>query len=161
MLRRFLATPDEPALAIVRVTVGTVILAHGLQKLFGWFGGHGPQEVMEGFHRWFGLPYPLTAMVIAAESFGAFALILGFASRFTAATIGAVMIGAIALVTGKWGFFMNWYSEAERGEGFEFHVLVLGMVLAIVLRGGGSWSVDRMLVARLDRRVRGTEATSA
>ncbi len=152
MFRRFLSTPDEPALAIVRVTVGTVILAHGLQKLFGWFGGHGPQEVLESFQRWFGLPYALTALVIAAESLGALALILGFASRFTAAAIGAVMIGAIALVTGKSGFFMNWYSEAGRGEGYELHVLVLGMVLAIVWRGGGSGSVDRWLLARLERR---------
>ena len=152
MLRRFLSTPDEPALAIVRVTVGSVILAHGLQKLFGWFGGHGPQVVMEDFHRWFGLPYAVTALVIAAESVGALALLLGFASRFTAAAIGAVMIGAIALVTGKSGFFMNWYSEAGRGEGFELHVLVLGMVLAIAWRGGGSGSVDRWLLARLDRR---------
>lgn len=150
MLRRFFATPDEVALTIVRVTVGGVLLPHGLQKLFGWFGGHGPSETMSSFEQWFGLPPAMTALVIAAESLGAIALVAGFASRFMAAAIGAVMIGAITLVTGRWGFFMNWYSE-PRGEGFELHLLVLGMVAAIVWRGGGRWSVDRAIAARLDR----------
>jgi putative oxidoreductase len=149
MLRRFFATPDEVALTVVRVTVGGVILPHGLQKLMGWFGGHGPAETMASFEKWFGLPPALTALVIAAETFGALALILGFASRFVAAAIGAVMVGAITLVTGRWGFFMNWYSE-PRGEGFELHLLVLGMVAAIVWRGGGRGSIDRAIAARFD-----------
>jgi len=109
---------------------------------------------MASFEKWFGLPPAVTALVIAAESLGALCLVVGFLSRISAAAIGCVMIGAVTLVTGRWGFFMNWYSE-PRGEGFELHLLVLGMVAAVVLRGGGRWSVDRTLVARLgaDRNI--------
>ena len=52
-------------------------------------------------------------------------------------------------VTGRWGFFMNWYSE-ERGEGFEYHILVLGIVLVLALRGSGKWSIDRKIGAALE-----------
>jgi putative oxidoreductase len=148
MLRRLFETPDEVALTIIRVTMGGVFLPHGLQKLFGWFGGHGPVATMASFEEWFGLPPAVTALVIAAESIGALFLIAGLASRIAAGAIGGVMIGAVVLVTGRWGFFMNWYSET-RGEGFEYHLLILGMVLAIVLRGGGRWSVDRWLAGRI------------
>jgi putative oxidoreductase len=148
MLRRLFETPDEVALTIIRVTTGGIMLPHGLQKLFGWFGGHGPIATMASFEEWFSLPPAVTALVIAAESIGALSLIAGLASRLTAAAIGAVMIGAVVLVTGRWGLFMNWYSET-RGEGFEYHLLVLGMVLAIVLRGGGRWSADRWLAGRI------------
>ena len=148
MVRKFLNTNDESALTIIRVTLGVVMIAHGLQKLVGWFGGHGVSGTIESFAQFFGFPAAVTVLVILAESFGSLLLILGLATRFMAFSIGMVMIGAIYFVTGRWGFFMNWYSQ-PRGEGFEFHILVLGMVLALVLRGGGRWSLDRLLVARI------------
>jgi putative oxidoreductase len=92
----------------------------------------------------------VTFLVILAESVGALCLILGLATRFMAASIGLVMLGAIYYVVGQWGFFMNWYSQPQ-GEGYEFHLLVLGVVIALILGGGGKWSLDRLLIARLDR----------
>jgi len=151
VLKKLLATSDSVSLTVIRSTVGIVILAHGLQKLFGWFGGHGVSGTIEAFDRYFGFPAAVTILVILAESFGALSLVLGFLSRFCAAAIGLVMLGAIYFVTGRWGFFMNWYSE-QRGEGFELHVLVLGMVLALILEGGGRWSVDRALWTWLSKR---------
>jgi putative oxidoreductase len=149
VLPRLFATRDDLLPLIIRCTVGLVILPHGLQKLLGWFGGHGPAATIEAFQQWFGLPMTVTALVIAAESFGALSLILGFATRLCAASIGLVMIGAITMVTGRWGFFMNWYNEQGRGEGFEYHLLVLGMVAVLILDGGGRYSVDRWVSGRL------------
>ena len=150
MLPRFFATRDDLLPLIIRCTVGLVILPHGLQKLLGWFGGHGPAATIEAFQQWFGLPMAVTALVIAAESFGALSLILGFATRLCAASIGLVMIGAITMVTGRSGFFMNWYGDQGRGEGFEYHLLVLGMVAVLILDGGGRYSIDRWVSGRLE-----------
>jgi putative oxidoreductase len=146
MFAKLLETDNDWSLLVLRFTVGIVILPHGLQKLLGWFGGHGMTSTIESFGEWFGIPAPITLLVILAESIGALCLMLGFLSRFTAASIGVVMLGAIYFVTGRWGFFMNWYS-GERGEGFEYHLLVLGIVLVLVFRGGGKWAVDRRIWA--------------
>jgi putative oxidoreductase len=148
MFAKLLDTGDDWTLLVLRCTVGIVILPHGLQKLLGWFGGHGIASTIESFGEWFGFPAIITLLVILAESIGALSLVLGFLSRLTAASIGAVMLGAIYFVTGRWGFFMNWYS-GQRGEGFEYHVLVLGIVLVLVIRGGGKWSVDSKISALL------------
>ena len=87
-------------------------------------------------------------------------LVAGFLGRFAALSIGLVMVGAVAFVTGRWGFFMNWYGE-PRGEGFEFHLLVLGMVAALLVGGSGRWSVDRMLTRRGTHTARSETAGAA
>jgi putative oxidoreductase len=58
-----------------------------------------------------------------------------------------IMIGAIATVHAQHGFFMNWFGQ-QQGEGFEFHLLVIGMALALVTAGGGRWSLDGRLALR-------------
>lgn len=141
-------TSDDYALTVLRIVSGFVVLMHGVQKLFGWFGGHGMTSTMESFEAWFGMPYAVTFLVILSDSLGAFALILGAATRFMASAILMVMVGAIALVHGKWGFYMNWYAE-RRGEGFEFHILIIAMMVILIIRGGGLWSVDRWLMKRI------------
>ena len=151
-MKKLFATTDDLALTWLRIVVGFIVLAHGVQKLFGWFGGHGPAAVMESFQKWFGLPPALTMLVILADSVGAFLLILGLGTRVMAGAITAVMIGAIALVHGKWGFYMNWYSQ-PRGEGYEFHLLILAITLLLVVRGGGRWSLDRWIHERLPGKV--------
>jgi len=133
-----------PAL-ILRFTLGVVIFPHGAQKLLGWFGGHGIQATMDMWHQWWGLPSFVTLLVILAESFGAIALIMGFLGHFMAASIGLVMFGAVYLLHWNQGFFMNWYGEANKLEGFEFHLLVFGMVIALMILGSGKWSLDGYL----------------
>ena len=148
-LRFLIATNDCVGTTIIRVVLGLVILAHGVQKLFGWFGGHGPDGTIEAFGTWFGLPAGVTVLVIAAETAGALALILGLVTRFAALSIGMVMAGAIHFVAGRWGFYMNWYS-GQQGEGFEYHLLVLGMVAALMIQGGGRWSLDGRIAELAD-----------
>ncbi|KAB2879255.1 DoxX family protein [bacterium] len=149
-MKKIFATRDDSMLTLLRIVSGFIILAHGVQKLFGWFGGHGIGETMDSFEQWFGLPAFVTFLVILSDSVGALCLIAGFATRFMASSIAAVMIGAIALVHGKWGFYMNWYSE-RRGEGFEFHLLVLAIMIVLIIRGGGKASIDRWIARRLGR----------
>ena len=54
------------------------------------------------------------------------------------------MIVAVAMVEGHTGFFMNWEGQ-KQGEGYEYHLLVLAMTYALIMRGAGSVSVDRLL----------------
>ena len=128
--------------------LGVVMLPHGLQKLFGMFGGNGFEATLNSFHDFFGVPALLTVLVILAESFGAAGLILGFLTRLCAFGILLVMLGAVQMVHWKNGFFMNWYGSAS-GEGIEYHILAIGMAVALLFTGGGKFSVDRMLARRL------------
>lgn len=141
MISKLLSTDVNDAAALIaRVALGIVILPHGLQKLLGMFGGYGFSATV-GYFTSTGMPAPVAVLVILGESFGALFLILGLISRFSAFSIGLIMLGAIFLVHAQAGFFMNW-AGAQAGEGFEYHLLALGLALIVVLRGGGKWSVD-------------------
>jgi len=144
MLNRLLKTDHDYALLILRIALGLVILPHGAQKLLGWFGGYGLTGTLNFFTTNLGVPLVLALLVVAAESFGALGLIAGLVTRFCAFGIAAVMTGAIFMVHLKNGFFMNW-SGAQGGEGFEFHLLAIGIALALLLKGGGAFSLDRFL----------------
>jgi len=122
---------------------------HGAQHLLGWFGGHGFAGTM-GYFQSFHVPAPLAFLVIIAESFGSLALITGLLSRLSAFGIAAIMLVAIATTHLSNGFFMNWFG-AQKGEGFEYHLLALGLAAIVLLRGGGALSLDGLLT-RSSRR---------
>ena len=144
MLKRLMRTDDSVGLFLVRVFLGLVIFPHGAQKLLGWFGGHGPAWTMDFFTQRLGIAAPLVVLVIIAESFGALGLIVGFLGRIGAFGVLCVMLGAIYTIHLKNGFFMDWYNTGQ-GEGFEYHLLAIGMALAVMIQGSGRFSVDRML----------------
>ena len=125
------------ALLIARVIVGVIFAAHGAQKLFGAFGGPGLAAVVQ-------MMGPLGYLVTVGEFFGGLGLIFGFLSRFSAASIIVIMLGAIAMVHGKVGFFMNWAGN-QAGEGFEYHLLVIALLLIILLVGPGRFALGRLL----------------
>jgi len=144
MLRMIFGTQNDTTGLIMRLTLGGVMLPHGLQKVFGLFGGAGLQATMNVFTTKMGLPAPLAVMVILAESAGALGLIFGFFTRLCALGIALVMGGAIYLVHGQHGFFMNWFGR-QSGEGFEYHLLAIGLALALFIHGGGKWSLDQRI----------------
>ncbi len=144
MLGSLLHTNDDIGLFIARISLGIVILPHGLQKLLGLFGGPGFSGTVE-FFVGSGLPSTVAILIIIGESFGAVGLILGLLSRLAAFGITLIMLGAIFMVHIQNGFFMNWFGN-QTGEGFEYHLLALGLSLAVLINGGGKWSVDRMIV---------------
>ena len=143
-LTALLATDGALAPVVLRLALAVVIFPHGAQKALGWWGGYGLEGTLGYFTQTLGVPAPLALLVIATEFLGPIALVLGLATRFTAAGLGATMVGAIAMVHAPFGFFMNW-SGAQGGEGFEFHLLVLGIAAALVVAGGGRWSLDRLV----------------
>lgn len=143
MIRKLLATNTDILQLILRLTLGIVMFPHGAQKLLGWFGGGGFSATMQGMTG-MGLPSVIVFLVIVAEFFGSLGLITGFLTRFSAFGIAIVMLGAVATVHAKVGFFMNWMGQ-QQGEGFEYHLLVLGIALALMIRGGGAYSVDGAL----------------
>ncbi len=150
----FFRTNDSWQNLILRVTLGAVMLPHGAQKLLGWFGGYGFLGTIESFSQHLHIPAVLTFFVIMAESVGSLGLVLGCLTRLGAFGIMCNMIGAIFLVHWPHGFFMNWFGK-QAGEGFEYHLLAIAMALALVISGGGKWSVDRLMAGEAEFRGRG------
>lgn len=147
-MKALFQTDEAWSSLILRVTLGLVMFPHGAQKLLGWFGGYGFSGTMGFFTETMHLPWLVALLVIVGESFGSLALILGLLTRFTAASFILIMLGAITMVHLPHGFFMNWFGQ-QQGEGFEYHLLVIGMSLALVVAGAGRWSADRWIAARL------------
>ncbi len=128
----------------IRTLLGIVVLGHGTQKLFGWFGGYGFEGTMAYFTQTIGIPYALGVLIILGESFGMIALVLGVCGRFMAAAVIAIMAGAIWLDHRRYGFFMDWNGTLP-GEGYEFHLMVIGLALVIAIHGTGTFSLDRLI----------------
>lgn len=146
MWKKLLETNDDLAALVLRLTLAIVIFPHGAQKLLGWFGGPGFEGVMAFFTQQMGIPAPLALLVIVAEFFGAIALALGLFGRVAALGVLALMAAAIFLVHLPNGFFMNWFG-AQAGEGFEYHLLAIGIALAVLIKGSGPFSLDQRLLA--------------
>src|SRR5688572_9501188 len=147
-IRRVLATDTSRTVLFQRIALAAVVLPHGLQKAFGWFGGWGVEGTIGWFQSALGVPAPIAALVIVSDFLGAIALGLGLFSRITALAVALTMLGAIAMVHAPNGFFMNW-AGTNPGEGYEFHLLALGLSLPLIVRGGGAFSLDRWLAAKL------------
>jgi putative oxidoreductase len=143
MLQKLIATNKDIIPVILRLTLGAVMFPHGAQKVLGWFGGGGFKATLEGMTG-MGLPAAIVVMVMIAEFLGSLGLILGFLTRLSALGVISVMLGAIFTVHQQYGFFMNWMGK-QAGEGFEYHLLAIGIAVALLVRGGGAFSIDRAL----------------
>jgi putative oxidoreductase len=141
MIRKLFSTSDDTATAILRLVLGVVFFAHGAQKMLGWFGGPGFSGTIGFFTGMMHIPAPLAFLAIVAEFLGGLGLILGFLTRIAALGIAVNMLVAIRTVHTAFGFFMNWNGN-QKGEGFEFHLLVLAMTAFLMIRGAGAFSID-------------------
>ncbi len=148
MLQKLIKTDSSNTAALVlRLTIGLVMFPHGAQKLFGMFGGYGFSGTMQYFTETAGIPWVLAFLVIIGEALGSLALIAGFATRFVAGSYILLMAGIIFFAGHlENGFFMNW-TGAQAGEGYEYHLLVIGMAIALLITGSGKASVDAKLQA--------------
>jgi len=144
MLKALLHTEDDKVLTIVRWVLGVVFLAHGSQKMLGWFGGYGFKATLGFFTQTMHIPAVFAFLAICAEFFGGLGLLLGLLTRIAAFGITAVMLVAIFMVHLPNGLFMNW-SGQQKGEGIEYHLLVLAITLALMVKGAGAFSFDRAL----------------
>ncbi|HEY5718693.1 MAG TPA: DoxX family protein [Motiliproteus sp.] len=132
------SNPGIDALAL-RIPAGIIFIAHGAQKLFGWFGGYG----LEGTGRWMasiGLEpgYLMALLAGSAEFFGGIALLLGLLTRPAALVLAFTMLIAIFSTHLSNGLFMA-------NNGYEYALSLLALSAALTLRGGGSLALDRQL----------------
>jgi putative oxidoreductase len=139
-------TEQNYALLFLRLALAVAIFPHGAQKLLGWFGGFGYKGTMGYFTQTLGIPTVFGFLAIAAEFFGSLALIAGFLTRPAAFGIAVVMLVAALKVHLAYGFFTNWFGN-QKGEGYEYFILAIGMALTLVIAGGGAWSLDQVLAS--------------
>jgi putative oxidoreductase len=147
MFRWIMRTQGGLSALILRLTLAGVIFPHGAQKALGLWGGKGISATLDGFQEHFGIPVYLGALVIATEFLGAICLALGLFGRIMALGIGVTMGVAAWMGHYQHGFFMNWFGNQD-GEGFEYHLLAMGISLALVIVGSGALSIDRLASRR-------------
>ena len=135
---------------VVRIALGVVFVAHGGQKVFGWFGGHGLRATIAAFKS-MGVPAPAAALAAFIELFGGFAMLLGVLARPAAVGLIVIMLVAIAKVHGRHGFFINFEGVPGKGHGFEFNFVLIAMALSILIGGAGVLSIDRAIWLALGR----------
>ena len=143
MIKKLMSTSNDLSLTILRLVLGVVFLAHGSQKMLGWFGGYGFHGTM-GALTHMGMPAAVAFLIIAAEFFGGLGLILGLLTRVAAFGIAVTMAVAVFTVHLQYGFFANWTGK-QAGEGYEYHLLAIAIAVALLLRGAGKFSADRAL----------------
>ncbi|QNI33833.1 DoxX family protein [Alloacidobacterium dinghuense] len=143
-MRSLVATTNDVTIAICRLILGIVFFVHGAQYTLGWFGGYGFRGTMHFFTTQLGIPAIFAALAILAQFLGGLGLIVGFLSRIAAFGIACDMLVAIFKVHFAFGFFMNWFGN-QKGEGYEYHLLVLALCLLIIVKGAGALSIDRAL----------------
>ena len=148
MIERVLRTSRDEATAVLRIVLRMVFLAHGAQLLLGWFGGPGLEGAIGYFTGMLGSPWFVAVLAILAQFFGGLGLIVGFLGRIAAGGIALVMVGAIVTVHAQVGFFMNWFGN-KAGEGFEYHLLALGLGLVLMVKGAGKLSIDNLIAQGL------------
>lgn len=137
-----LSTAGFSTLAL-RIPVGIILMAHGAQKLFGWFGGYG----LEGTGQWMasiGLaPGVLMAFLAgSAEFFGGLFLILGLLTRPAAIVTAFTMIVAIFSVHFENGLFLS-------NNGYEFGLALLAASVSLAISGSGKLALDESLTKKL------------
>ena len=148
ILKLLVQTDSSCGPLIARVVLGLVMFPHGAQKALGWFGGHGFAGTMQFFTGTMHIPALFAFLAIAAEFAGALGLVVGLFSRVAALGIGAVMAVAIVTAHASNGFFMNWYGN-QPGEGFEYHLLAIGLALIVMVQGAGRASLDGLIASRI------------
>jgi putative oxidoreductase len=133
---------------LTRIALGLVILAHGCQMLLGWFGGYGYEGTMNYLTQNEGLPWLVSFAVILLEFFGSLAILFGFMGRFFGLAMTGLFIGMIFTSHLSHGLFMNW-SGSQSGEGYEYHILAIALSMNLLISGSGSYSVDRLIMRKL------------
>ena len=128
---------------LLRLAVGTVFLAHGLQKLLGIGGGPGLSGTVHMVGRLgFGYAYPLGVALVLTETVGGALLIAGWWTMWASLALLVDMVIAVWKVHYPNGFFLNWTLTPGKGHGVEYNVVLIGALLCLILAGPGALSID-------------------
>ncbi len=139
IIQRIVSTDAGLGPLALRLPIGIIFIAHGAQKLFGWFGGYG----LEGTGQWMGSiglapGYLMALLAGGAEFFGGLALLLGLFVRPAAAALAFAMLVAIFGVHIDKGLFMA-------NNGYEFALAMFAASLSLLVSGAGRVSADAAL----------------
>ena len=139
LIQKLTATDGSWAPVVLRIPAGIIFVAHGAQKLFGWFGGYG----LEGTGQWMasiGLNpgYVMALLAGGAEFFGGVLLLIGLMVRPAGVILAFTMVVAIFAVHFENGLFLS-------NSGYEFGLALLAMSAALALGGAGRLSIDSAL----------------
>ena len=135
MLKKIIATDDDRVIALIRIAIGISVFSHGAQKVLGWWGGGGIDGTYAFMTGQLQIPGVLAYMVIFGEFLAGLGLITGTLGRIAAAGNIMIQTGALLLVH----IHIGWKME-------EYSLLALSMCVAILIRGSGAWSIDRLLM---------------
>ncbi len=143
----FKSTDDWSGLTL-RLTAGLIMLPHGLQKIAGLFGGFGFANTVNYFTSTLKLPWIIAVLIILIEALGSIGLIkTNCISKIWAVGFIVIMAGAIITTNAKNGLFMNWY-RTQAGEGCEYHLLMMGICITLLITGSGKFAVDNIILGR-------------
>ena len=147
MIKILLQTDSDYFYTFLRITAGIIVFPYRMQKLFGWsrapgFGVPGIKASLEQITAR-NIPKFIAWLIIIEQSFGSIALIAGFLGRIAAGGLFIIFTGAL-IVHLPDGWTLNWFG-AKKGEGIEYFVLVLSLLLVIVVKGRGALSMDLWL----------------
>ena len=142
MFKKLIQTNDDVAMLVLRILLGVVFIPHGMQKILGFSG------TMQMFTTNLHIPWVFAFLAIMAEFLGSWGLITGLFTRVAAFGIAVNMLVAVYMLHWQNGFFMNWFGN-QKGEGYEYHILVVAIALALMIKGGGKWSIDRALTEKV------------
>jgi putative oxidoreductase len=146
MIVKLLHTDSDYAWTFLRFIAGLIVFPYGMQKLFGWFGGPGIDSTLKelGYHR---IPRAIAWLIIIGQFFGSVAILSGILSRGAAGGLFVIFIGAL-IVHSHDGWMMNWFGKKD-GEGIEYFIMLLSLLLLLILKGGGALSVDLWLTRKM------------
>ncbi|QYJ79829.1 DoxX family protein [Shewanella acanthi] len=145
LIAKTLTSAPSFAPLLLRLPIGIILMAHGSQKLFGWFGGYG----LEGTGQWMasiGLTpgYLMALMAGSSEFFGGLLLIIGLLTRLSSVVLSFTMVIAILSVHIGNGLFLS-------NNGYEFGLALLAATASLVFSGAGRLAVDNIIARRLDK----------
>jgi putative oxidoreductase len=144
MIKTLLQTHSDYVYTFLRIIAGIIVFPYGMQKLFGWFSapGFGAPGIKGSLEQLTArnIPKFIAWLIIIGQSFGSIALISGFLGRIAAGGLFIIFTGAVVVHLPD-GWTLNWFGS-KKGEGIEYFVLLLSLLLVIVLKGSGALSID-------------------
>ena len=146
MIETLLQTNTDYVSTFLRIIAGIIIFPYGMQKFFVWFGGWGIKKSLEQLTLK-KIPKFFAWLVIIGQSFGSIALVTGFLGRIAAGGLFIIFTGAL-IVHLPDGWTMNWFGE-KKGEGIEYHVMLLSLLLIVIVKGSGAMSIDLWLFGNM------------
>jgi len=138
-----LDTSPSYSFVVLRLGLAVTFFFHSTLHIFGWFGGRGAKGQLANWRDKYGIPIPIGALGMLIEFFGWIALLSGFLTRPFA--LGLAVYIAIVILKAHWGHGFFLARRPGEANGIEYTMALFLMAMALLIGGGGAFSVDRLL----------------